>query len=399
MATLTTEKLSDTVGVEILDVDVERLLTDDELPAACLDLLEQHSVLLTDVGGETGFASTYAAYDDLSAAEKEQFDELRVIHSMAKVQRLAYPNPTPEQEADWARWSDREHPLVWKHDSGRKSLVFGASAARIVGPLEATPHASYDPRRSGAGQMTTRTAIVTGGASGIGGAIARRFAADGARVAIFDVNGDAAEAAATAIEETGGTAIGLAVDVTDRAVIDAAIGEVRSRLGTPTILVNSAGITLTGPTLEFSAEDWNTVLAINLTGTFDCCQAVLPGMIAQGWGRIVNISSSSMHSGVPRMAAYVSSKAAVVGLTKVLALEFARNGVTVNTIPPGFIETPMLDGAKAEGVFDLEKQLANTPVGRIGQPEDIAAACAYLVSEEASYVTGQVIGVNGGRNT
>ncbi|WP_216895953.1 SDR family NAD(P)-dependent oxidoreductase [Nocardia alni] len=247
--------------------------------------------------------------------------------------------------------------------------------------------------------MTTRTAIVTGGASGIGGAISKRLAADGARVAIFDINGDAAKNAAAAIEEKGGTAIGLAVDVTNRAGIDAGIADVGARLGRPTILVNSAGITLAGPTLEFTAADWNTVLAINLTGTFDCCQAALPGMIEEGWGRIVNISSSSMHSGVARMAAYVSSKAAVVGLTKVLALEFARNGVTVNTIPPGFIETPMLDGAKAGGVFDMEKQLANTPVGRIGQPEDIAAACAYLVSEEASYVTGQVIGVNGGRNT
>ncbi len=246
---------------------------------------------------------------------------------------------------------------------------------------------------------STRTAVVTGGASGIGGAIARRLAADGAAVAIFDLDGDAAKVAAAEIEATGGVALGLAVDVTDRAAIDAGVAEVRTRLGRPAILVNSAGVTIAAPFLDTTADIWNRVLAVNLTGTFDCCQAVLPDMIDQGWGRIVNISSSSMHSGVPRMAAYVSSKAAVVGLTKVLALEFGRKGITVNTIPPGFIETPMMRDSLAKGVFDMEKQVAGTPVGRVGQPEDIAATCAFLVSEQAGYITGQVIGVNGGRNT
>jgi NAD(P)-dependent dehydrogenase (short-subunit alcohol dehydrogenase family) len=174
---------------------------------------------------------------------------------------------------------------------------------------------------------------------------------------------------------------------------------VREQLGAPGILVNSAGVTVAGPSLEVTAETWNRVLAVNLTGTFDCCQAVLPDMIAAGWGRIVNISSSSMHSGVPGMAAYVSSKAGVVGLTKVLALEFGRKGITVNTIPPGFIETPMMRDTLSKGVFDMDLQVSRTPVGRIGQPEDIAATCAFLVSERAGYITGQVIGVNGGRNT
>ncbi len=244
-----------------------------------------------------------------------------------------------------------------------------------------------------------RTAIVTGGASGIGGAIARRLAADGALVAIFDRDGEAARAAAKAIAEEGNRAVGIEVDVTDRAAIDAGAAQVREQLGAPGILVNSAGITVAGPSLEVTAETWNRVLAVNLTGTFECCQAVLPDMIAAGWGRIVNISSSSMHSGVPGMAAYVSSKAGVVGLTKVLALEFGRKGVTVNTIPPGFIETPMMRDTLSKGVFDMDLQLAKTPVGRIGQPEDIAATCAFLVSEQAGYITGQVIGVNGGRNT
>ncbi|XVQ09440.1 SDR family NAD(P)-dependent oxidoreductase [Spirillospora sp. CA-255316] len=247
--------------------------------------------------------------------------------------------------------------------------------------------------------MSTRTAIVTGGASGIGGAIARRLAAGGAKVAIFDLNGDAARDAAAAIEKDGGTATGLAVDVTDRAGIDAAVEETRARLGRPTILVNSAGVTIDGPFLELSAETWNRLLSVNLTGTFDCCQSVLPGMVEEGWGRIVNISSSSVHSGSVGLAGYVASKSGVVGLTKVLALEFGRHGITANTIPPGFIDTPMLRASLQGGLFDLDRQVKKTPVGRIGQPEDIAAACAFLVSEEAGYITGQIIGVNGGRNT
>ncbi|WP_067887830.1 SDR family NAD(P)-dependent oxidoreductase [Nocardia vaccinii] len=247
--------------------------------------------------------------------------------------------------------------------------------------------------------QSPRTAIITGGASGIGGAIARQLAADGALVAIFDRDGEAARAEAKAIAGSGYRAAGYEVDVTDRAAIDAGVAQVREQLGAPGILVNSAGITVAGPSLEVTAETWNRVLAVNLTGTFECCQAVLPDMIAAGWGRIVNISSSSMHSGVPGMAAYVSSKAGVVGLTKVLALEFGRKGITVNTIPPGFIETPMMRDTLSKGVFDMDLQLAKTPVGRIGQPEDIAATCAFLVSEQAGYITGQVIGVNGGRNT
>ncbi|MFD6451966.1 SDR family NAD(P)-dependent oxidoreductase [Nocardia sp. NPDC055165] len=247
--------------------------------------------------------------------------------------------------------------------------------------------------------MSARTAIVTGGASGIGGAISARLAADGASVAIFDLNGDAAKDAAAAIENAGGRAIGLPVDVTDRAAIDAGVAEVRARLGRPAVLVNSAGLTLDGPFLEISAETWNRALAINLTGTFDCCQAVIPDMIEQGWGRIVNISSSSVHSGAAGLAGYVAAKSGVVGLTKVLALEFAKRGITVNTIPPGFIDTPMLRHTVDRGFIDVEAQIARTPVGRIGTPADVAATCAFLVSEEAGYLTGQIIGVNGGRNT
>jgi 2-hydroxycyclohexanecarboxyl-CoA dehydrogenase len=247
--------------------------------------------------------------------------------------------------------------------------------------------------------MTGRTAVVTGAGSGIGAAIARRLAADGALVALLDLNGDTAAAEAAAITAAGGKAAGFAVDVTDRAAIDAGLEEVRSQLGRPTILVNNAGLTTPGRFLEITAEGWQRMLAINLTGTFDCCQAVLPDMIAEGWGRIVNISSSSVHSGAPGLAGYVAAKSGVVGLTKVLALEFGSNGITVNTVPPGFIDTPMLRRTVDTGLFDVDAQVRATPVGRIGTPEDVAATCAFLVSDEAGYITGQVFGVNGGRNT
>ncbi|MET8651125.1 SDR family NAD(P)-dependent oxidoreductase [Nocardia aurea] len=247
--------------------------------------------------------------------------------------------------------------------------------------------------------MSSRTAIVTGGASGIGAAIASRLAADGNMVAVFDLDGEAAATMAAELERAGGKSVGLAVDVTDRAAIDAGIDEVRSRLSRPTILVTSAGLSLESNFLDVTAEMWNKSLAVNLTGTFDCCQAVLPDMIEERWGRIVTISSSSVHSGSAWLASYVAAKSGVVGLTKSLALEFARHGITVNTVPPGFIDTPMLQQAVERGFFDVESQTERTPVGRIGRPEDIASACAYLVSEEAGYITGQIIGVNGGRNT
>jgi 2-hydroxycyclohexanecarboxyl-CoA dehydrogenase len=247
----------------------------------------------------------------------------------------------------------------------------------------------------------SRVAVVTGGGSGIGLAIATRLAADGSAVAVFDLDGASAEATAAKIEAGGGRALGLAVDVTDRSAVDAGVAETGERLGRPTILVNNAGLQGFDPFLRISVEKWQRIYAVNVLGTVHCCQAALPGMIEEGWGRIVNISSSSGQGGQQFMAHYASSKAAVIGLTKCLALEFGPKGVTVNTIPPGFIDTPMLrdsesKGLLGEGVEHHEKQ---TPVRRIGRPEDIAAMTAFLVSDEAGYVTGQVLGVNGGRNT
>jgi 2-hydroxycyclohexanecarboxyl-CoA dehydrogenase len=252
-----------------------------------------------------------------------------------------------------------------------------------------------------ADSSVNKVAIVTGGASGIGLGIARRLAHDGAKVAIFDLNSNAAADEAAKIRADGGEAIGAAVDVSDRQQIESAAADVRALFGPVTILINNAGVAGYERFLKIGLETWNRCLAVNLTGTFHCCQAVLPDMIEVGWGRIVNISSSSTHSGQPLMAHYVASKSGVVGLTKSLALEFGPKGITVNTIPPGFIDTPMTRDAEAKGYFGntIDFHAAQTPVRRAGRPEDIAAACAFLVSDEASYITGQVIGVNGGRNT
>jgi NAD(P)-dependent dehydrogenase (short-subunit alcohol dehydrogenase family) len=246
-----------------------------------------------------------------------------------------------------------------------------------------------------------RVAIVTGGASGIGLAISERLAEDGLAVAILDRDGDAAAAAAAKLAGGGATAIGLTADVTDRAQIEAAVARVREQLSAATVLVNSAGLDGFDRFLDITPDLWHRIIEVNLTGTFNCCQAVVPDMIGAGWGRIVNISSSSAHSGQALMTHYVAAKAGVIGFTKALALELGPRGITVNTIPPGFIDTPMLRRAESKGLLGdgVDANAARTPVRRIGRPEDIAAACAFLVRDEAGYITGQVIGVNGGRNT
>ena len=246
-----------------------------------------------------------------------------------------------------------------------------------------------------------RVAIVTGGASGIGLAISERLAADGAAVAVFDRDAESATTAAAKISAMGGTAIAVTVDVTDRPQIDAGVAEVRERLGRPTILVNNAGLEGFDAFLSISLETWNRIIEVSLTGTFQCCQAVVPDMVEAGWGRIVNISSSSAQGGQPMMTHYVAAKAGVIGFTKALALELGPKGITVNTIPPGFIDTPMLRASEAKGRLGegVDHHAGLTPVRRVGRPEDVAATCAFLVGDEASYIPGQVIGVNGGRNT
>lgn len=234
-----------------------------------------------------------------------------------------------------------------------------------------------------------RTAVVTGGASGIGAAIVARLAAGGHRVATLDVT-------------PSETPLSYTVDVTDRAQIDDALDDIHARLGPVTVLVNAAGAESTTRFLDITFAEWQRVLDVTLNGVFHTTQAVLPDMLAAGWGRIVNTSSSSTHSGIPMKSHYVAAKSGVNGLTKSLALEFGPKGVTVNAVPPGFVDTPMLRNAADRGDFGrstVEDLIAATPVRRIGRPEDIAATCAFLASDEAGYITGQIIGVNGGRNT
>ncbi|BAX94868.1 SDR family NAD(P)-dependent oxidoreductase [Mycobacterium shigaense] len=236
--------------------------------------------------------------------------------------------------------------------------------------------------------MVAKTAVVTGGASGIGRAVAERLRRDGLRVAVIDRSPTDDE-------------FGYLADVTDRAQVDAAVSAIREALGPILVLVNAAGVEGFKKFLDMSFADWTRVINVDLHGVFHTTQAVLPDMVEAGWGRIVNISSSSTHSGQPFMAHYVAAKSAVNGLTKSLALEYGPSGITVNAVPPGFVDTPMLRSAERRHLLGgtVVEHIARTPVRRVGRPEDIAAACAFFVSDEAGYITGQILGVNGGRNT
>jgi 2-hydroxycyclohexanecarboxyl-CoA dehydrogenase len=231
----------------------------------------------------------------------------------------------------------------------------------------------------------------------MGLAICRHLADRGHRIAVLDLDGAAADRAADDLRAKGARALGCQVDVADRAAVDKALHKVRGEFGPVEIMVTSAGISRFEKFTDITLESWNRIIAVNLTGTFNCLQAAIPDMVAGRWGRIVTIASSSAQTGAVRMAHYASSKGGVMVLTKVLAREYAPYGITVNTIPPSSIDTPMARQAQADGNLPAYEVIAaRIPVGRVGTGDDIAAACAFLCSEEASYITGQVIGVNGG---
>jgi 2-hydroxycyclohexanecarboxyl-CoA dehydrogenase len=232
----------------------------------------------------------------------------------------------------------------------------------------------------------------------MGLAIARRLAQQGDRVALLDQAGEGARRAAADLGAAGAQAIAAETDVTDRAAVDAAFEYVRAEFGPVEIVVTSAGLDAFERFTEIASESWERVLAVNLTGTFHCLQAAAPDMLAARWGRMVTIASSSAQSGAVRMAHYVASKGGVIGLTRALGLEFASKGITVNCISPGMIDTPMLRRATAGGDVGNIEQMASRliPVRRAGTTDEIAATCAFLCSDEAAFITGQVVGVNGG---
>jgi NAD(P)-dependent dehydrogenase (short-subunit alcohol dehydrogenase family) len=238
------------------------------------------------------------------------------------------------------------------------------------------------------------TALITGGGSGIGRASALRLAESGARVAVSDLRLELAQEVADEVRTLGGEAIAVALDVADATQLPAALSEVEDRLGPIDILVNSAGIILVEPLLEFTAEAWAKVMEVNVTGTFRVSQSVARGMVARGYGRIINIASiSGMRAGVGRTA-YGTSKAAILGLTRQFALELGAQGITTNAVAPGVIETPMTQKAYSEETW--ARVLEMVPTRRRGTPEDIAEAVAYLASPAASYVNGEVLTVDGG---
>jgi len=243
--------------------------------------------------------------------------------------------------------------------------------------------------------LAGRHALVTGGGSGIGRAVAQHLARDGAAVTVLDLDGGSARAVAEALVATGARAHAVVADVSDAAAVAGAVADARGALGAVHVLVGCAGIAGFAPLLEMTAAQWERMLAVHLTGTFTATRAVLPDMIAARWGRVVTISSVGGLRGGPNLTHYAAAKAGVIGFTKALALEVGMHGITANAVAPGLVDTPMLRGSGIPAAV-LEQSLRQIPVGRLGTPEDVAAVCAFLASPAAEFVTGQVVSPNGG---
>ena len=244
-----------------------------------------------------------------------------------------------------------------------------------------------------------KNVVVTGGGGGIGGATCRRFAADGARVAVYDLNLEAAEKVADAIRAEGGRAQAFRCDITDRASVDAAVAETESALGPIDVLVNNAGWDVFKPFTKTEPAQWDKLIAINLTGALHMHHAVLPGMAARKRGRIVNIASDAARVGSSGEAVYAACKGGLVSFSKTIAREHARHGITVNVVCPGPTETALFADYK-EGAGNPEKLMEaftrSIPLGRIGQPDDLPGAVLFFASDDAAFVTGQVLSVSGG---
>ena len=241
--------------------------------------------------------------------------------------------------------------------------------------------------------LTGKIAVVTGGAQGIGQAIATTLAQEGADIVVADLNANRCEETVTRVQQLGRKAMAVSVNVGDWDQVKGMIDQVQKEWERIDILVNNAGITRDGLLLRMKEEDWQAVLQVNLTGTFFCVKAVLPTMSRQRSGRIVNIASIVGAIGNIGQANYAASKAAVIGLTKTVAREYASRNITVNAVAPGFIDTAMTQDLSAD---TKEALLSQIPLKRLGQPSDIADAVSFLCSEKAGYITGHVLHVNGG---
>ena len=239
-----------------------------------------------------------------------------------------------------------------------------------------------------------KVAVITGAASGIGLAIARELAADGGLVAVADIAGEAADAAAASIVEDGGRAIGIPADVTSRQAVEAVFGKVEAELGPVDILVNNAGISIDRGVRRITDEDWQRTIAVNQTGVFLCSQAAASRMIPRRTGRIINIASRAWLGWFGQLS-YASSKGGVVSATRALAIELAKYGITVNCLAPGLVDTPLL---RAEPPEVMERLLKAQPMGTLGSPTDVAHAARFLASPQARAITGQVLYVCGGKS-
>jgi NAD(P)-dependent dehydrogenase (short-subunit alcohol dehydrogenase family) len=254
-------------------------------------------------------------------------------------------------------------------------------------------------------RLQDKVAVVTGGGGGIGAAICREFAAEGARVAVTDLRLEAAELVAAEIRTSGGWAEAWGLNIAERATVERAANEITVRLGPADIWVNNAGISRVVPFMDCTDEVWDTILRINLKGTFIGCQAALRQMLPRQWGVILNMSSQSGKAGNSQYAAYCASKFGIIGLTQSLAMEFARDGIRVNALCPGVVWTALWDEQHI-GDYGRKRSIApedvrpylesRVPLGRLCTPEDVAGAAVFLASDAAAYITGQAINISGG---
>lgn len=246
--------------------------------------------------------------------------------------------------------------------------------------------------------MVEKVALVTGGGAGIGEATCLRLARDGCAVGVLGLRADNTAGVADAIAAAGGRALAVRADVANRDEVEAALATVRAALGPVTILVNNAGVEEFTPFQDVTEQAWDRVMDVNLKGAYLVTQAVLPDMLAAGWGRIVNLTALGAQSGAANMAHYTATKGGLAAMTRSLAVELGSKGITCNAVSPGFVLTPMAQRAIDGGLFPVhyEEILASYPIPRVGRPEEVAAAIAFFASQDAGYITGQTLGVNGG---